>query len=338
MRTYNLPSRASSLAGLTIITFLGGACADGSDQRSTPTAPVAPSFITSLEEARRGPGAANVGKILFSSTHTTPTSFRLFTVNPDGTDLRPLLHDFTAGEELDAVWSPDFRKIAFTLNRDGGTREDVVVMNDDGSHFDFIRSGRRPRWSPDGRRLVFAGVDNTGNLELFVSRPRAPALSGVIEAFTDTPEFELDPTWSPDGSRIAFVRYDGNGEIWVMNADGTGAERIVSCTNDNGMCASLTWSPVPGDNRVAYAMSGGVNELRIVDVATKVVTTVLTESRPTMLAPAWAPDGSRIAFFSHRDAAPGTENGDIYTVNPDGTDIQRVTQLSARLGRPGWSR
>jgi Tol biopolymer transport system component len=294
------------------------------------------SAVPSLDEALRGPGSANVGKILFSSTHASPGSYRLYTVNPDGTGLTPF-SDVTTADELDPVWSPDFRRIAFTRRRTDGDVA-IFVMNEDGTRSEFIHSGRRPRWSPNGRHLVFGADDKTGNLEIFVSRPKSSAISGVSDALTDTPEYELDPTWSPDGSRIAFVRYDGDAEIWVMNADGTGAERIASCTNDGAFCGSLSWSPVPGDERIAYAMSGGVNELRIVDATTKAVTTVLTESRPTALAPSWAPDASRIAFFSHRDAALESDNGDIYTVKPDGTDIQRVTQLRAPLGQPGWSR
>ena len=38
-----------------------------------------------------------------------------------------------------------------------------------------------------------------------------------------------DPTFSPDGSRIAYVSLkDGNPEIYVTNADGTGATRITN--------------------------------------------------------------------------------------------------------------
>ena len=38
-------------------------------------------------------------------------------------------------------------------------------------------------------------------------------------------------------------------------------------------------------------------------------------------APAWSPDGSRIAFMSNRDGNP-----DIYTMNPDGSDAKQLTK------------
>ena len=47
-------------------------------------------------------------------------------------------------------WSPDSRRLAFTL---GGR---LALMNADGSHKIVLRLfGTRPRWSPDGQWLVY---------------------------------------------------------------------------------------------------------------------------------------------------------------------------------------
>ena len=41
--------------------------------------------------------------------------------------------------------------------------------------------------------------------------------------------FQIEPAWSPDGSRIAFSsRRSGTFDLYVMNADGTGTERLTS--------------------------------------------------------------------------------------------------------------
>ena len=49
-------------------------------------------------------------------------------------------------------------------------------------------------------------------------------------ALTNDPNAD-DPAWSPDGSQSAFdADADGDGyeELWVMNADGSGATQLLS--------------------------------------------------------------------------------------------------------------
>src|SRR5688572_25143081 len=49
-------------------------------------------------------------------------------------------------------------------------------------------------------------------------------------------------------------------------------------------------------------------------------------------SPAWSPDGKRIAFYSERDG-----NAEIYAMNADGTDLNRLTRTRADEGYPAWS-
>jgi WD40-like Beta Propeller Repeat len=58
----------------------------------------------------------------------------------------------------------------------------------------------------------------------------------------------------------------------------------------------------------------------------------LTAGHGADLAPAWSPDGRRIAFQSNRDG-----NWEIYVMNADGTGIRRLTDDDARDGEPSWS-
>ncbi|MEP7199669.1 MAG: hypothetical protein ABI874_07625, partial [Chloroflexota bacterium] len=49
-------------------------------------------------------------------------------------------------------------------------------------------------------------------------------------------------------------------------------------------------------------------------------------------APAWSPDGARVAFESNRE-----HNWDIYTMNTDGSDVRRLTTHARFDGSPRWS-
>ncbi|HCU21954.1 MAG TPA: hypothetical protein DF698_03505, partial [Candidatus Atribacteria bacterium] len=48
--------------------------------------------------------------------------------------------------------------------------------------------------------------------------------------------------------------------------------------------------------------------------------------------PCWSPDGTKIAFTSHRDG-----NNDIFTMNVDGSNFRNLTRNPADDTDPTWS-
>ena len=57
-----------------------------------------------------------------------------------------------------------------------------------------------PTWSPDGRRLAFSSIDQSGHIDLYVYDTEAAQLSRITQDMYD----DRDPAWSPDGRYIAF--------------------------------------------------------------------------------------------------------------------------------------
>ena len=77
--------------------------------------------------------------------------------------------------------------------------------------------------------------------------------SGMVR-LTDPGE-GVQPHWSPDGKRIVYLRYGGEerlDDIWVMNADGSGARRVVGL---QGYESDSSWTP---SGKVLYGHNGNM--------------------------------------------------------------------------------
>lgn len=87
--------------------------------------------------------------------------------------------------------------------------------------------------SPDGRRIVF---DLLGDLYTI------PIEGGKATRLTSGMPWDAMPRWSPDGRQVAFVSdRDGGDNLWLVNADGSGARRITREV-DNAL-SSPAWTP-----------------------------------------------------------------------------------------------
>ena len=132
------------------------------------------------------------------------------------------------------------------------------------------------------------------------------------------------------GAKIAFsTNRDGLGsayEIYVMNADGTGATRL---TNNGDIDDSApTWSP--DGTRIAFSSARSVRpgvdfnnvEIYVMNADGSNPTRV-TNSPVFDGLPAFSPDGARLAYSSHPD---GVNQFEIRSIKIDGTDDRLLTR------------
>jgi len=271
--------------------------------------------------------AAAGTRIVFDADRGVGTS-EIYRMDADGSNLTRLTTNTT--HEYNAAISPDGTRIAFESNRTGVYQ--IYVMDADGANEQRVTySGvweQFPHWSPDGTKLVFARVVQYPS----VSRVCVVNVDGTdghqLSGGTDN---DWAPDWSPDGTKIAFFCYvSGRAGIWVMNPDGSGRQQIAGSNRDQ---TAPHWSP--GGTRLVYSATDSdwtpacihvVNADGTEDVA-------LTDSTYDNYNPAWSPDGSRIVFQSNR-----TGIQQIYSMNADGTDLQRLTSSPYASGdwSPHW--
>ena len=102
------------------------------------------------------------GRIAFGSA--TDHGRQLFTVRPNGRDLRQITH-VVSGDAGDADWSPDGRLIAFDIEAPDSVQ--LGIMNADGSGLVMLPKvagnivEADPSFTPDGRRIIFLTFDGT---------------------------------------------------------------------------------------------------------------------------------------------------------------------------------
>ncbi|NOX64069.1 MAG: hypothetical protein GXP42_19355 [Chloroflexi bacterium] len=99
-------------------------------------------------------------------------------------------------------WSPDGRTILF--NSDGRTPDQkthLFLIDLSTRAVQDLGPGRGGDWSPDGRRIVYQGCDDTGEpcgLWIF-------DLENATKRQLTTVETDSRPAWSPDGRFVAFM-------------------------------------------------------------------------------------------------------------------------------------
>lgn len=112
---------------------------------------------------------------------------------------------------------------------------------------------------------------------------------------------------------------DGNFELYAVETDGFPLTRLTRSPEPD-----FHPDVSPDGTSIVYSSGGSV---ATVD-ADRSGKTSITDGR----LPEWSPDGSRIVFQSFRDG-----DSDIYTVAPDGSSLQQVTDDSASDAAPSWS-
>jgi TolB protein len=163
-----------------------------------------------------------------------------------------------------------------------------------------------------------------------------------VRRLTDgTPRvFNQYAAFSPDGQRVAFIRLDERTSefaLCVVDVDGSNLQSLINGTKT---LSEPAWSP--DGSRIAFVRGfdetiGGYaynischGEIYFIDVAThKEMNLTRGEGGAD---PAWSPDGTRIAFSSFRDGY-----SEIYTMSPNGNDVERLTYSEKGAGEPAWS-
>jgi Tol biopolymer transport system component len=282
------------------------------------------------------PGAN--GKIAFTAHWDVNdvSNSEVATINPDGTGLTDLTN--SPGFDGRPQWSPDGTKIAFITRRNGNL--DIYVMDPNGGNETPLAASPGtdydPHWSADGTRIAFTS-DRDGSDEIYVM----DADGSDQTRLTNHPDRDFGATWSPDGTKLVFTRnapFPTQADIYTVAIDGspptllTGGSQAPD-THDNfaggGTTDGSAWSPDGG--KIAYRVPAEELWTMNPDGGGK---HQLVRWRADADFRGWAPTGSSRILVG--GDAQGTFD-ESWTMNRDGTNLQRLTNDIDLQGDEAWS-
>jgi Tol biopolymer transport system component len=311
--------------------------------------------------------------VLIASFAFTALAQDVSLVAPGEKRLANLRQLTNGGENAEAYWSTDGKRLIFQSKRDGRGCDQIYTMNADGSGVRMVSNG-------EGRttcsyffnkdRNILYGSTHLGAKEcppnpdfskgyVWAIYPTydifaASADGSGIKPLTSTPGYDAEATVSPDGKKIIFTSTrDGDLDLYVMDTNGNNVKRL---TNELGYDGGAFFSP--DGKQIVYRSFHPKTEAEIARYKDRLANNLIeptvfevwvmnadgtnkrqvTKLGAASFAPFFTPDGKRIIFCTNHFAAdPRKRNFDLALINVDGTGLERVTYSETFDGFPMFS-
>ena len=273
------------------------------------------------------------------------------------------------GENAEAYFSRDGKRLIFQSTRDGRTCDQQYVMNVDGSGVRRVSTGRGKTtcgyFFAGDRKIFFASthaVDTTCPPRPDPSKGyvwrldpydiyTANADGSHLERLTSNNVYTAEGTLSPDGRTIVFTSLkDGDLDIYTMSVDGSNVRRLTTAPGYDGgpffspdgkLIVYRAWHP----SDTALTNYQALLRERLVRPNRMEIWVMnadgsnqhqITSLGGANFAPYFTPDGKRIIFSSNY-RNPRSRNFDLYLVNLDGSGLEQVTTHTEFDGFPMFS-
>jgi Tol biopolymer transport system component len=276
----------------------------------------------------------------------------------------------SGGQNAEAYWSPDGRRLVFQATRDGARCDQIYVMDADGANLKRISNGQGATtcgYFIDRDHVLYAST-HEGSPECPPRPDRSkgyvwavhPAydiyvasLEGkIIRKLTDAAGYDAEGTVNWKTRKIVYTsKSSGDLDLWSMNTDGSGKKRLTRQAGYDGGAffspdgSRLVWRahhPADGPAMERYRELLAHNltapmkmELYVAD-ADGSRARQITSFGCASFAPQFTPDGRRIIFASNKNKCDSREF-ELFLIDADGNNLEQVTFFGGFTSFPEFS-
>jgi Tol biopolymer transport system component len=255
------------------------------------------------------------GRIVFMSNRDVSTNglfSEIYIMNGDGTEVTRLTKDARKYNVNPAV-SPDGTEIVYESNREVAAGSELYVMNLDGTgqvrltNDDFWN--QNPVWSPDGKTLLYAQDDGTGNIDLYQINSDGTNPFRLTHVADEDGGVRLGQAYMPVPFQADQVRQEDKPDVVVKTPSGSSP-----VTNGVLFASNAFNCPECLETGIWFVTFDGAQLLQMPGI--------------DGMFPAWSPDFQRFAFV---------KDGEIYLANADGSSVTQLTHGLREFTSTQWS-
>ena len=258
----------------------------------------------------------------------------VYTMNPDGGDVRQLTALTDDNSAFWENWSPDAKQLVFSEFPAPDFFGQLWLMNADGSNQHLLLNDpgfddEAPSFAPDGSHIIFSRcgpLDGEFPCAIYRVQVDGTGLRQVTPVRIELGDFE--PVYSPDGGTIAFDSFGRGGvlgAIYLMNPDGSSIRKLTPAVTG---AFRADWSP----DGQTLAFSNHCCNPPLVSILTigknKSRLRELTHNQRKFndSAASWSPQGDAIVF---RRANQIDGSAGIWIISADGTREKLIRTIPA---------
>lgn len=284
------------------------------------------------------------------------------------TNVKQLTH---GGENAEAYWSPDGKRLIFQSTRDALKCDQIFVMNADGTDQHMVSNGKGRTtcgyFLPDNGHIVYGSTHLAGD----ACPPAADRSKGYVWAvypgydvilakddgsdpkrLTDAPGYDAEATINAKTKKIIYTSMStGDLDLWSMNLDGSGKKQLTKGYGyDGGAVFSrdgkkIVWRanhPATPELKKTYDsllkenLTSPMKMELFVGNADGSGAKEITHFGCASFAPTFTPDGKQILFSSNKYDCDSSKF-ELYLINTDGTNLRQVTTYGGFTSFPEFS-